>query len=59
MEKRGRKIMNTKIGQEIKKKKNLSQRRAIHNCMHKRYVFEIYMEQINKRIRGSYDLMVK
>lgn len=61
--------MNTEIGREIKKKKfysnkNLSQRRAIHNRMHKRYAFEIYIyiyvEQINERIvRGSYDLMVK
>lgn len=57
------------MGREIKKKKfysnkNLSQRRAIHNRMHKRYAFEIYIyiyvEQINERIvRGSYDLMVK
>lgn len=40
--------MNTEIGREIKKKKfysnkNLSQRRAIHNRMHKRYAFEIYI----------------
>lgn len=53
--------MNTEIGREIKKKKfysnkNLSQRRAIHNRMHKRYAFEIYIYTWSKLMKELYEV---